>query len=360
MSEAGRALAAALAGSWREPPPPLHDDEARALDAELAIRTGAAGLVHRRLAAASTTSLGRALGEAWRVQILDEKRMARQLEACVTALLARGIAAVVLKGWAAARAYPGPGLRPSTDLDLAIAPRELEPACEALVGVGACAITLPDGVARPRALVRPPPDALGVPIDLHLAPPRLDDRDAAARARRLVRAPLGATFATVLGDEDHLRATALHLFDHTTRRTNSLVDLAVLVEQRGPALDWAYLLDGDRRRTEAVVVALALARHLLGARLEDTPLADRTARLPAWIPRALLAQWCASDERGAVLDAVPLRPSALADAARRRFRNPLVATFAVGGRFDDGPRLPYQMVDFLMRGGRYVWSRMRR
>jgi hypothetical protein len=194
------------------------------------------------------------------------------------------------------------------------------------------------------------------PVDLHVGHPRLDDRDPREVARRTRRVPLGAIEVRVLGPEDHLRLVALHLFEHATWRCVCLVDVAVLVEALAAELDLAWLLDGDPRRTEVVTCALGLAAALLDAHL---PAGAPRPRLPRWLPAALLTAWGTPFRRHPLFRDVPRTPGALLAAARLRWRNPIVATTAVGGRFDDGPRWPYQVADFALRGWSYLRKRTR-
>ena len=47
-------------------------------------------------------------------------------------------------------------------------------------------------------------------------------------------------------------------------------------------------------------------------------------------------------------------PRTLMNAIRQRWPDPVTATFNLRGRFDEFPRLPYQVGDFLLKAGRFL------
>jgi hypothetical protein len=47
-------------------------------------------------------------------------------------------------------------------------------------------------------------------------------------------------------------------------------------------------------------------------------------------------------------------PRALFGGIRQRWPDPVTATFNLRGQFDDFPRLPYQVGDFLLKAGRFL------
>src|SRR5205814_891640 len=83
------------------------------------------------------------------------------------------------------------------------------------------------------------------------------------------------TVALVLGPEDHLRLLCLHMLVHGVCRPLWLCDIGAALESRPAEFDWRWFLSGDPRRTRWALCALGLAHELLGARLQDTPVAER-------------------------------------------------------------------------------------
>jgi len=274
------------------------------------------------------------LADLYRHQVLEGARFERGLELRVRALREGGIEPVVIKGWSIARRYPAKGLRHYSDLDL---------------------VVRRDQVAAAERILSPyAEDRLAV--DLHPFMPHVEGRDAAALQARLLRVPLGAIEVTTLGDEDHLWLLALHALGHGLWRMIWLVDLAVLVEARAETLDWDYLFAGPPNNVRGVEVALTLTHTVLGARLDNTPIARLVERQPRWVEPALLRQWAEPYQVYAPITAMP-RLGAILDEARRRWPNPIRATAAAHGPWNELPRLPLQTLDFARRLARYARSR---
>ncbi len=322
----------ALAGAWRAAPLPLD-----ALDdavVEPLIRGGAGALLFRRLGEATVVSSGarETLRGVYRHQVLEAARFERGLELRLRALADLGIRPIVIKGWAIARRYPGKGLRHYSDLDLVVRRDEARRARE--------------------ILARFSDDQLAV--DLHERLPHVDGRDAAALQLRLRPVPLGAAEVVTLGDEDHLWLLALHALGHGAWRPVWLCDLAVLVEERGRSLDWDYVFAGARRDVPAVKIALALAERVLGADLGGTPIAH--AALPRWVEPALRASWAEGYRAYAPLARLPA-PRELGRELARRWPNPIRATAAAHGPWNEWPRAPLQLLDSVRRAARFAVRR---
>lgn len=311
----GRRIAELLAGSWRDAPPPAACDAAELAGLmPLLLGSGAAALVSRRVDAAE-------LAQAWRLQSLRAELHAQRIATVMAALAAAGVTALLGKGFAIARLYPDAGLRPYGDLDLYVAPAEHARAVAALADVEA-------------------------PVDLHAGFAEFGEAaEVLARARSV---DLDGVEVRLLGDEDQLRLLAVHLLRHGAWRPLWLCDLAVAVERASAPLDWDYVFAGDRRRANWVGSALALARELIGARVDAG-----VERLPRWLVPAVLRQW--GDARfvpqGARTPMAQLGggTAALLAALRQRWPNPIEATVGVGARFDEAPRLPLQLAECVRR-----------
>jgi Uncharacterised nucleotidyltransferase len=332
----GALIARLLAGAWRAPPPPLDltaDELARI--APLLFKSGAAALAWWRLRrsplADSVTT--RDLRQAYRLHTLDAELHAIRIAETLGRLEAAGVASLLVKGWAVARLYPEPGLRSYTDVDLIVPRGEL---------------------ARARAALAAGPP-IGEPVDLHDGPGLLDLSSFDELAARAEPATVGGAVARVLGPEDHLRVLGLHGLRHGLFRPLWLVDLAVCVETRPAGFDWGRCLGADPRRAEWVAGAVALAHCLLDARLTDTPVAERAARLPRWLVRAVLRSWdrCEGVSHGPRVFQAFLgllgQPGRLRDEVRLRWDRPIQATLDVNGPFNRLPRLPFQLAAAALR-----------
>jgi hypothetical protein len=347
-SAPGAALADALRGSWRAAPPPLAvTEEVLAAIAPALLVNGVAGLVWRRLHRnAQELSRAGVLREAYRFQALRAALREREIAAAVTRLRSHGVEPLLIKGWAAARAYAEPGLRPPGDIDLCVRAAQLEAARAALRTIDA-----------------------GLLVDLHLEAPSYSDRSAEDLFARSRLVTLGDTNVRVPSAADHLRLMCLHLLSHGAWKPMWLCDVAAAVEAREPDFRWEDCLAGDPRRTDAVLCVIALAGSLLGADLAGTPGEQRSRSLPGWLAPAVLRQWEAgagASAHGPLVDRLPSlfrRPARLWGELRLRWRNPIQATFELGAPFNGFPRLPLQLAATFRRAPGFVrqaWERRRR
>ena len=304
------------------------------------LRCGSAALAWRRLRHSPLQGWpGMAeLQQAYRLHAMQSAIHDRSLARLIRFLRAAGVEPMIGKGWAVARLYPDPGLRPYGDVDLFVHPQAY--------------------AAAEAALRRP--GLPSAPIDLHRGALDLNDRPFEALQARAIRGSIGDVPIRILGPEDHLRLLCLHMLRHGAWRPLWLVDVAAALESRTADFDWEYFLGGDPRRTEWAVSALGLAHHLLGADLRQTPVEARAGRLPRWLVPALLEQW----GRGKPLPQECRRlRSYLRDragwleAVLTRWPNAIQATVGVHGAFNDWPRWPFQLGDCLRRTGSLIAQR---
>lgn len=329
----GSLVAAALAGAWRRITPDLKisaDDLAKITP--LLLMSGGAALVWRRV---STHGLGTSpaalqLRQAYRLHAIRAAVHEPEIALIITTLRSADLETLVGKGWAIARLYPKTGLRPYGDVDLYIRPEQYAAAAAALWR----------------------PDAPACPVDLHRGSAELDDRsfDDLYDRSQLVR--LGEVDVRILGPEDHLRLLCLHALRHGAWRPLWLCDIGAALESRPSDFDWNYFLSGNQRRSDWVACTLGLAHQILGAELENTPIARRAKNLPRWLVRTVLRQWGGSYTpqgcRPGMANYVR-NPSGVLEALRIRWPNAIEATVGVRGPFNELPRLPFQIGDAVRR-----------
>ena len=325
-----RLVAAALAGAWRCSPPPLHLSPAALAEVTpLLLATGGASLGWWRVRSSALRTSPPALGlqQAYRLHTLVAAIHERAIKRVVTLLRSSGVEPLLAKGWAVARLYPEPGLRPYGDIDLWVRPEEHS--------------------AAVAALMEAPP--LGCAVDLHQGCLELKDRtlDELYARSRLVR--LEEVDIRILGPEDHLRFLCVHMLAHGAWRPLWLCDIGAALESRPADFDWDCFLRGSRRRSDWVACALGLAHGLLGARLEDTPVASRANCLPSWLVRTVLRQWGVRYRHREPIVAYLRHPAGVLEALRLCWPNPILATVEVGGPFNELPRLPFQLGQCLKR-----------
>lgn len=326
----GGLVADVLEGAWRvvPPPSPLGAAEWHAV-APLLLGTGGGGLGWFRIRGSPSraSSAGLQLQQAYRLQAVLAALHERQLHQVLRVLRSAAIEPLVIKGWAVARLYPEPGLRPYGDHDLCVRPEEHPAAAAALK----------------------PLRAEGCPVDLHRGVALLEDRPAEEIWRRARVVGIGEEQVRVLGPEDQLRHLCWHLLDHGAWRPLWLCDIAVALEARPRDFDWDYFRRGWRRRSEGVACALALAGRLLGVRLEDAPFSRSARTLPQWLVGSVLRQWGEGYRHREPL-AYHLRAgSGVLESLRRSWPDPIKATVGVGAPFNAFPRWPFQLAQCAKR-----------
>src|SRR5205823_3708359 len=97
-----------------------------------------------------------------------------------------------------------------------------------------------------------------------------------------------------------------------------------------------------------------LAHQLLGARIEDTPVAERARNLPRWLAPAVLREWGQGYRMPHWMVPEMRHPLRALRALRQHWRNPIQGTVEVGGPFNDWPRLPFQVAACARRTAQFV------
>jgi hypothetical protein len=326
-------VASTLTGAWRAVPPPLNLSPAELVAvAPRLIATASEGLAWWRLrgSALAQHPVAQSLRDAYRLYTLRALLSERGIGQVIPLLQARGIDPLLVKGWAMARLYPEPGMRPYGDLDLCVRPECYE--------------------AAAAALQERKPDETWV--ELHAGYPKLFDRTIGDLYARSQRVCLGEVQVRIPCLEDHLRLLCLHLLLHGAWRPLWLCDIALVVENRPADFDWDRVLAGRHPYADWIACTIGLAHQLLGGAVAGTPVADRAQRLPRWLAPAVRQQW----ERGAggswhgpLAHAVGQGPEQLLRAFRAHWRNPVQATVELNAAFNNLPRFPYQVAATLAR-----------
>ena len=324
----GAWIASALRGSWRASPPAVDWDTIPLRHvAPFLLATGAAGLVWRRLRGAGTIDpdAGGELQQAYRLHTLQAALHEGDLARVITGLRAAGVEPLLVKGWAAARFYPEPGLRPYGDLDVCVHPGDHRAAQQVVATVAL------DGST----------------VDLHRGCRDLGDRafdDLRARSRLL---PLGDVPVRVLAPEDELRLLCQHLLRHGAWRPLWLVDVCAALESLDARFDWDRFFAGGARAAAWLAAVLALAGELLDARLDHTPLSTAPVVAPRWLATSVLRQWSNSarwPSRTLLVPAILGRPLAALAEVRRRWPDPIQATVRWRGPVSGAPRGLFQLL----------------
>jgi hypothetical protein len=345
MSEAlinshGRLVAAMLRGSWRQSPPAF-EHAATELEeiAPLLQRSGAAALCWWRVQYSGLREIPAAkeLHQVYRLNALHALLNQETIKQVTALLRSSGIEPILVKGWAAARLYPGHGLRPYGDVDLCVPPQQFASAQTALK-------KLPDKQYE---------------VDLHCGLEKFGGGRMDEIYARSQVVQLGESTVRVLSSEDHLRVLCIHMLREGAWRPLWLCDVAAMVESLPANFDWDYCVGRKRRWSNWITCALKLAQQLLGAQINQTPAAENLKHLPRWITCTLLKEWGSLQPSMVSRHRSPMashlrHPSALLAGFRHRWPNPIEATIFAGGKFNELPRLPFQLGSYLVHGAKFA------
>jgi len=346
-NHSGQLIAKALAGSWRSSvgPPQISSAELSQV-AQLLIQAGAGALVWRRIRdfALGRSKVGAELQVAYRLHRLEAGVHQKKISMILARLRAAGIDPVLVKGWAAARLYPEAGLRHYVDVDLCVGGDEYSRARQVLAHLG------DDGLY----------------VDLHKELDHLDVMDWDEFFSRSLLLTVDDTEIRVPCAEDHLRILCIHWLRHGAWKPAGLCDVAAALESRPVEFDWQRCLGADPVRAGWVACTIGLAHDLLGAevsgkregesgklRLTSCP-SPLTRELPRWLVPAVLRQWGRSLSPNYREPALPALFSQLTNWKEfageffSRLDQPVRATVALRGRFNNLPRWPYQLGEVLL------------
>jgi putative nucleotidyltransferase-like protein len=243
-------------------------------------------------------SLGARFRLRFLFHLLRNESLLGDLDHVARALSARGVEALFLKGpWLAASAYPSPGCRPVSDIDLCIREACYEPALRALGDAGYRPLSeLPATGAR--ALERAHYGAQlrfsasgRRPLELHfrlvnVGPPSPDEEWVWRTSRALA---VAGGEIRVPGPEAMLLHLSIHAAQHGFANLRLAHDIRWALERDGARIDPALLLDAIAalRFGATAYRSLALALEQAGARSERLPLAE----LRPGVVRRQLGEW---------------------------------------------------------------------
>lgn len=339
----GNLVARVLAGSWRSSElPPLEISESEMDEVSpLLYGSGAAALGWRRLSKTEfrETPSAELLHQAYRLLALQSEIHEEKIERVFRLLRQSSVDVLLAKGWAAAGLYPERTLRPYGDIDLCIHPRHYKLAEDILAA----------------------PELNDCWIDLHKHFSEIDDRkidDVFARSQTV---SLRKETIRILGREDHLALSAIHLLKHGAWRPLWLCDIGASVESLSASFDWEVCLGRNDKRAGWIVSAIGLANRLLGANIGSLPVSAAASEMPAWLVENVLKQWANpfAVNQPPMRHPIPIAaqwrsPRGLVTALRERWPDPILATISVNGRFNSFPRWPYQVANCMSRIVRVV------
>ena len=304
---------------------------------ERLIAGGVAGLAWSRLRETRSAELPELapLRVAYQHHALTAARQERDLPHLLAHFNAAAIEPILFKGWTLARLYPHRALRPFGDFDLLVRAGEVDRARDVLRSLGSDLQARAD-VDTAATLARYLPDR--------------SEAELFGRARP--ESVVGARFRT-LAPEDHLRLVTIHQLHHGGWRPLWLCDVAVLVESLSGEFSWESCLAGDAHLSEGVLVSIALAEELLGAR---PPAGAPRVSVPAWLRRAVFHGWVHGYESmpPSLYELRKVGWSGALRAIRARWPDPVSATVHLRAPFHRVPRVLVQAAECLRRAADFA------
>lgn len=239
-----------------------------------------------------------------------------------------GIQAILIKGWAVGRLYPGTKPRVNVDIDLAVSAADYD-AAQRIAGSS---------------------DAGGLAIDLHRELRHLDTVKWRDLVDNSLLIDLDGVAVQVLRPEDHLRVLCVHWLTEGGELKERLWDIFYLIENRPADFDWDRCLNVvSQTRRRWILCTIGLAHRYLGLNLDATPIAGEVLDLPLWFINVIEKEW-ASDIRLVPIPAVLHDRRSLFQQIRKRLPpNPIEATIEMEGSLDARTRIFYQIGSLSMR-----------
>lgn len=329
----GKLMAALLAGAWRHSTTASDCSlEELELMTPLVMETGAGALAWQRVRHSElrATAAARQLHDAYRLYKLRAVIYTREVAEIFRRLRSHAIEPILVKGWAIAKHYAEPETRPCGDIDLCVSKEQF----------AAAQAVLKSCEGSPHS------------FDLHRGFRHLDNRSFEELAARSEVVELEGEHVRVLSAEDHLRLLCYHFLREGGWRPLWLCDISVALESRPANFDWDLCLSGNRSRNGWVACSIGLAHQLLGADVSETPFAVKAAKLPAWLLPSILREWevrSMSQRHRTPMSSAMTQPLRTLKGLRHHWPTPVEATVSLGGAFNELPRLPFQVGNFLSR-----------
>lgn len=238
----------------------------------------------------------------------------------------KGIEAILIKGWAAARNYPEFEPRFFADVDLAVAAGDFD---------------------RTRIVIEE--DGLGG-IDLHRELRHFDTLDWDNLFGNSELVDLDGEAIRILSAEDHLRVLCVHWLTNGGESRERLWDIVYAVRNRPNDFSWARCLDVvSSKRRRWIISTIGIAHKYLALELDGLPFAGEARNLPAWLTRCIEKEWAKNLEIRALESQITNPGGFLRQAIKRIPPNPIHATIDCEGEFDSGIRAGYQVRNMLRR-----------
>lgn len=330
-------LQRAYYGAWRSNLLPLNFPLIHAVDIlPILLRHGGAGLLWPRIRHRCDVygAAGKMLERNYQVYVDALQSIEGDIALIVTRMRASGIEPVLVKGWSLSSLYPAPLVRRPGDIDL-IVPDESHAEAKQVI----------DQAYR---------NGLSTGVDLK-SDDQWKSRSHADFRQHLEYRQCGDVQVATMGPSDTVRSVCIHFTRHlrgflATSSPLWLCDVGMLVERYRNELDWDRVLGPDDKQRQWVLVALSLARDVLGMDPSNMPTVAQGFFLPTWSHTALFQQWIDP----VLSPKVEMLQRGVVGGLKRMWPNPLTATLAIDASFGESPELRHQLHTYLKRMALYT------
>jgi len=123
--------------------------------------------------------------------------------------------------------------------------------------------------------------------------------------------------------------------------------------------NWELCLGKSKRRANWILSAIGLAQVLVGAQVKNEEIAARARQIPGWLAPAVLRQWEAPfnfvHESRPLMAGYLRQPAAFLREIPNRWPDPIVSTVNLRGKFNNFPRLAYQIGQMAAQTASFLW-----
>lgn len=328
---------------WREDAPPLETPLADLVEVlPVLIESGSVGLVWPRLwhRAEELGAVGAALAAAYDAQVAHNARVERDIARVVTRLREQSVEPVLIKGFAVARLYPAPLVRPAGDIDLVVREDEYQLA--------------------ERILAEPADDPLPA-VDLK-CPETWQEGPKTDFWPHTCCVNIGGTSVLVLAPEDELRVQIFHFLRHGATRITRLCDIALLYDRHVERLDWERVLGTDPIRRNWTLTVLGICIELVGLMPQHIEISQTIDQFPVWLLPTVERRLPKRQRGGWIgMPHALTHPKRLPEALSIRWVDPVTATVFLPTAFSGKYALTVQAAAyvklFYLYGARMVTGR---
>jgi hypothetical protein len=239
-----------------------------------------------------------------------------------------GIEPVLIKGWAVAKEYPDKCQRFYSDIDLSVAPEMYEKSLRLLASVKGGNLN----------------------IDLHCGLRHLDTLDweklyANSEVELIDDFPV-----RILRREDHLRVLCVHWLTDGGAYKEKLLDIFYLLQNNAERFDWESCFDSiDENRREWIIKTIAVVHKYHGLDVSKMPFAGEINSIPRWFEKSLEKEWSSGTRLQPIHVFIGKKKEFWKQLKKRFPPNAIQATVEMQGKFDESPRIYYQIGSIILR-----------